>query len=293
MATKLKEILFLQQLKGIGVAKINNSYLSVIRQHDFETLKTAVLRNEKKLTDEDIRQADYISSKILDDLLSDDTLQAVTVFDDEFPEKLRSLGGKKPPIIYARGAIEALKRPGLAVVGTRHPSLISVKAGRSMVEYAIKQSNPIIISGLANGCDEVAHTAALDAGGITVAVLPSGFDNIMPISNRPLAKRILENNGCLISEYLPQTEPINAYFVRRDSLIAALAAGTLVIECEEKSGTMHTVDAAVSVRRPVACYYPSPLPEGFSGNDKMIKNKIADKISIHADLKGFLHKIES
>ena len=111
----------------------------------------------------------------------------------------------------------------------------------------------------------------MDNGGTTVAVLPSGFNHIMPASNRNLAARIVENGGCLVSEYPPETNPNNAFFARRDALIAALASGVVVMECKEKSVTMHTVDAALSIHRPVACYYLSLLPPDFLGTRNWLK----------------------
>lgn len=103
------------------------------------------------------------------------------------------------------------------------------------------------------GCDKIAHETTALAGKKIVAVLPSGVNVITPTSHKKLANSIIETRGCLLSEYEPNANVTRFTYVERDAVIAALSDATMVIECDVKSGTMHTVDAAEQMKRKLAC----------------------------------------
>lgn len=172
----------------------------------------------------------------------------LTIEDPGYPELLRA-APNCPPLLYLRGAIEPADARALAVVGTRNPS----PYGR---EAALRLTGPLaaagitIVSGLALGIDGVAHTAALEAGGRTLAVLGSGVDLPYPERHRRLADQIVEQ-GALISDYPLGTPPAPANFPPRNRIISGLSLGTLVVEAGERSGALITVTFALDQGREV------------------------------------------
>jgi DNA processing protein len=106
-----------------------------------------------------------------------------------------------------------------------------------------------VISGLALGIDAMAHRGSLEGGAPTIAVLGSGVDAIYPVSNRSLARRILENGGVILSEYPPGTSPMKWHFPARNRIISALARGVLIVEAPAKSGALITAQFALEQNR--------------------------------------------
>lgn len=287
---KLLELLFLEQIHGFGTVKINR-LLNVVEASDSIDMMIRTLSDTVSLPEETLTTARHEAKRKYENLTSQPDLKVITVFDSEYPQGFFSLKDKKPVILYARGDISFLNSPGISVVGTRNPSAWTQRFGMNISKQIGLISGRIIVSGLALGCDRFAHEGALLAGVPTVAVLPSGVNVITPPSHKDLANRIVENGGCLISEYDPDSPATKVSFVRRDSLIAAMTDITFVIECAEKSGTMHTVDAAFQMERHLACYYPdeNALKKGakesdYLGNSKMILEMGAETINRQKDL---------
>jgi DNA processing protein len=129
-----------------------------------------------------------------------------------------------------------------------------------------------IISGLAFGIDALAHQAALDAGGLCIAVLPSPLDNIVPVYNRPLAERILAQGGALISEYAPGEPAMKQNFIARNRLMSGLAQAVLITEAGEKSGALHTYNFAVEQGRDVLAVPGNIHQQGSVGTNNIIKS---------------------
>lgn len=187
-----------------------------------------------------------------------------------YPERLREIDNP-PSRLYALGNIDIINNYGIAVVGSRTNTQYGEKMcktfTKNLVEYDLN-----IISGLAIGIDSIAHKTCLKNSGKTIAVLPSGFENIYPEINRPLAKEILDNHGVLISEYEPKIEPDSKKFVERNRIVAGLGIGTLVVEAGERSGTSITVRHTKVQGKPVFSI-PSSL-ENIKGKttNNLIKN---------------------
>jgi DNA processing protein len=130
----------------------------------------------------------------------------------------------------------------------------------------------VIISGLAFGVDALAHQAAIDAGGLCIAVLPSPLDNIVPVYNRRLAEQILEQGGALVSEYAPGEYPAKQNFIARNRLMSGLAQVILITEAGEKSGAMHTFNFAAEQGRQVLAVPGNINLAGSIGTNNLLKS---------------------
>ena len=168
-----------------------------------------------------------------------------------------------PPVLFVLGCVEALHTPQLAMVGSRKPTAAGRKTARDFAA-SLARAGLTITSGLAVGVDAASHEGALDANGVTVAVLGTGLDTVYPSQNTQLAARIREK-GALVSEFPPRTAPLAQNFPRRNRIISGLAHGTLVVEAAERSGSLITARLAAEQGREVLAIpgsIHSPLSRG-------------------------------
>jgi DNA processing protein len=164
-----------------------------------------------------------------------------------YPPLLREI--YDPPVaLFFRGSLPNPEAPLAAMVGTRKPSPQSA-AQAYRIAHDLARAGVSVVSGLALGIDSMAHRGNLEGGAPTVAVLGSGLDKVFPASNRPLARRILETGGCLLSEYPPGTGPYTWNFPARNRIISGLARGVLIVEAPEKSGALITARFALEHNR--------------------------------------------
>lgn len=195
----------------------------------------------------------------------------LTLRADQLPEDTQRLA--RPPLaLQLAGQTSWLSQhPRLAVVGSRkmtdYGALVT-----SRLLAALAPWRPIIISGLAYGVDAAAHKAAIDNGCPTVAVLPAGLNQVYPRAHQGLAERILEAGGALVSEYPPNQPPRAHHFIERNRLVAALADALLVTEAGLKSGTMHTVAAALELGRTVLAVPGSIAAPQSAGSNNLLKS---------------------
>ena len=165
----------------------------------------------------------------------------------EYPERLKEIYDP-PPVLWVRGAAALLSRPGIAIVGTRHPS----PYGTGMTEMLARDlavRRLLIISGMARGIDSSAHKGALAARMPTLAVWGTGIDVIYPKENKKLAEEILATGGAIISELPMGTFPAPQNFPRRNRILSGLAVAVLVVEAAENSGTRVTARCAADQNR--------------------------------------------
>ncbi len=190
---------------------------------------------------------------------------------EQFPSALHEIP-QPPKVLYMRGVLPPEEYVHLAVVGSRkHTSY-----GRDACEKLIKglKGYPIVIvSGLALGIDSIAHRAALSAGLITLSMPGSGLDNraLYPRSNAGLADEIVENGGCMLSEFPPTMKAELFTFPQRNRLMAGISKATLVIEAAEKSGTLITARMALDYNRDVLVLPGSIFSTTSSGTNKLIR----------------------
>ena len=196
-------------------------------------------------------------------------MREIELEDKEYPEKLRIIPDA-PKKLYVEGNIDNLNSMCIAVVGSR----ICTKYGEKWCEKFVKQlvnHNITIVSGMAIGIDSIAHKTAIKYGGRTIAVLPSGFNNIFPNENKYLYRNILNSNGTIITEYPPSILADSKKFLERNRIVSGLAKGVLVIEAAYRSGTSVTARIAVSQNRDVFCI-PGSLDNPKSiGTNNLIK----------------------
>lgn len=168
----------------------------------------------------------------------------ITALDAAYPPRLRALGKHAPAVLFCRGNSALLTSDrSVAVIGARN----STEYGDSVAELfasELVRRGVTVISGLARGIDSIAHRAALDAGGNTIAVLGCGIDVLYPPNNARLQERIAEE-GLLISEFAPGQPALPHHFPQRNRIIALLGRGVLVVEAGSRSGTRLTVDWAL------------------------------------------------
>lgn len=174
----------------------------------------------------------------------------VTAWKDAHYPRLLEQIPDPPYLLTYRGNLDVLQQPTVAVVGTRTPSSYGIAVTRKLVGE-IAKAGVTIVSGLALGIDAIAHRSAIEAGGMTVAVLGSGLDRIYPPSHRPLADHIVQGHGELLSEFFPDTDPDRHHFPLRNRIIAGLAHATLVIEGNADSGSLITARVALDYNREV------------------------------------------
>ena len=168
----------------------------------------------------------------------------------EFPELLRQIHDP-PQALFLRGAgdVDLLARPAVAIVGARACSPYGAQVAR-MLGRELGAAGLVVVSGLARGVDGEAHRGALEAEGLTVAVLGCGIDRDYPAAHAELGRRICER-GLIVSEYEPGVEPAPWRFPARNRIIAGLAAATVIVEARERSGALITADFALEDGREV------------------------------------------
>lgn len=200
----------------------------------------------------------------------DNNIRPLFFTEPEYPTRLNSPETDDCPVLlYCLGEANLNPERSVAIVGTRRATFIGMDNTTFLVRE-LKGYNPHIVSGLAYGIDTASHSAALDQGLPTIAVLGHGLDRIYPASNRTLAKRILESGGALVSEYPSGTAINPRHFPARNRIIAALSDATVVVEASEKGGALITAAIAGSYQRDVFAI-PGRLGDTYSkGTNNLI-----------------------
>jgi len=193
----------------------------------------------------------------------------ISLSDLEYPSRQKEIYDP-PVVLFVKGSIEVLAQPGIAVVGTRHPTPYgSGMAERLSTDLAAR--GLVIISGLARGIDTMSHRGANAAKGKTVAVLGTGIDVMYPKENTRLAEQIVGLGGALISEFPVGTFPAPQNFPIRNRIISGMSAGVLVVEAAEYSGTRITSRLALEQNRDVYAVPGNVTNKNSWGPNTLIK----------------------
>ena len=243
-------------------------------KNDNKRIKVPTLE-EVKLAYERVEKIVSLSKK--------QNIETIDILHKDFPKKLKLIENA-PQVLFYKGNYNAIINENtLAIIGSREAS----QKNAYEMAYLFAKENYSIVSGLAMGCDTYAHKGCLDANGMTVGVLSSGLDTMYPIQNRELAERIIENNGCLLSEYPIGFTSFKNNFIERDRIESGLSLGTIVIEANIKSGTMHTANFTLEQERVLACFNINK-----SGNKFLLENDKAISINGKEDMPKIKYQLE-
>ncbi|MGC9520893.1 MAG: DNA-processing protein DprA [Anaerolineae bacterium] len=196
-------------------------------------------------------------------------VHVLTSSSPDYPQLLAQIPDA-PPVLFVRGDLAPADEWSVAMVGTRKASSYGREVARRLAGE-LAQSGVTIVSGLARGIDGVAHRAALEAGGRTIAVLGSGVDHIYPAEHRKLAAAIAEN-GAVISDYPLGTRPEGQNFPPRNRIISGLSLATIVVEAGLRSGALITADFALDQGRDVFAVPGSILSPGSAGCNRLLRD---------------------
>lgn len=187
----------------------------------------------------------------------------------DYPALLRDIPDA-PPVLFVRGEITPADEWAVALVGTRKASVYGREVAHRL-SGDLAHNGVTVVSGLARGVDSVAHKAALEAGGRTIAVMGSGVDYIYPAEHRKLAEEIIEN-GALVSDFPLGTRPEASNFPARNRIISGLSLGTVVVEAGLKSGALITADFALDHGREVFAVPGSILTSASAGCNRLLRD---------------------
>jgi DNA processing protein len=238
-------------VKGIGTVRLRvliDTFgdLQSAWEAPVDALRAAGL--SAKVVESLVKVRTEISLEVVSERIRSAGTEVLTWQDEDYPGRLREVNGS-PPVLYVRGDLLPEDEWAVAIVGTRRMTSygrqIAEKVARTMASSGVT-----VVSGLARGVDAVAHRAALDAGGRTLAVLGSGIDRIYPPEHKRLAEKI-SNRGALISDYPFGTPPEAFNFPPRNRIISGLSMAVVVIEAGTRSGALITASFAADQGRDV------------------------------------------
>lgn len=262
-------------LNNLGVG---NSNIDKLINH-FDNLLDLWSANSKE-----IHSIYNINSKVKEKIISNKNKQAleklflnikkenikvITIFDEKYPERLRYINDK-PKVLYLKGNIIEEDYFAIALVGSRKATSYGMWACEKFTKE-LTDMGITIISGLANGIDAIAHKTAIDNGGRTIGVLGNGIDLVYPKKNLSLYKK-MEEVGAVITEFPLGTQPLPYNFPQRNRIISGMSMGIIVIEAQEKSGSLITASHASEQGKDVFAL-PGNINSIFSsGTNKLIRD---------------------
>ncbi len=200
-------------------------------------------------------------------LFNEQGITCIGFWQDEYPKQLKRLHDV-PPLIWAKGNLEFLHVPQIAIVGGRNASFHGIKFAKN-ISYALSHAGFTIVSGLARGIDKAAHQGALQNR--TIAVLAGGVDRLYPQENTSLYKELLQNH-LVISEMPPGVEPTAELFPRRNRIIAGLSSCICVIEAALKSGSLLTAKYGLDLGVSIFSCPGHPYDPRTKGSNMLIKD---------------------
>jgi len=209
------------------------------------------------------------------------SVDVVTFWDDRYPRRLRAID-QPPPILYVAGTLPPEDAPSVAVVGTRS---CTTQYGKPATEQLVRSwvaRGCVIISGLANGIDTIAHEACVRSSGTTVAVIASGIGRITPINAQRLSERIRTTGGAVVSEHPYHVAALPPYFPARNRIISGMSDAVIVVESKSTGGALITADFAIKQQRTVWAV-PGPITSSRSEGTNALINTGAARMLMRAD----------
>jgi len=257
--------------------------------HDFDTLRKMVINDNmtllpKKIVEKFQKSYIKIEELAVEECKSIKDIHICTIYDIDYPISLLQYENAPFGIFYKGNISMVNEKKNISIVGSRKCTRYGIDVTNSMVE----QLSPYeinIVSGMAKGIDSVAHRAAIKNNINTIAVLGSGIDVIYPKENYRLYHEILENSGCIISEFPLGTPPLSRNFPMRNRIISGMCELLVVTEGGEKSGTLITVGAALEQGKNIIVVPGSIFSSESKGTNKLIK----DGAYVYTDIEDVLN----
>ncbi|WP_228407706.1 DNA-processing protein DprA [Proteus cibi] len=271
ISSSTKLLLTLSMLKGVGPVflkkiafhhpSLEELTLSELSKSDAKLANILNAYNELSIVYDKVEEQIEYAEK--------NNFRILSILDNEYPALLAKTNDD-PCILYVKGNLSSFPEKSVAVIGTREPTNHGSLIAERITTFFVEQ-NWSIVSGLAIGCDTIAHKTALDNGGHTVAILAHGLQTIAPRQNEKLANRILEQGGALITEYPFGQEIQRAQYVKRDRIQAGLSRGVVMIQSDIKGGSLHASRASLDYDRWLAVPYPTDV-DYFNNEPKIQAN---------------------
>ncbi|MFS2048585.1 DNA-processing protein DprA [Variovorax sp. Varisp41] len=251
------KLLQLLHLRGVGPAKLGKlAFTPSFRDATVQQLAELILKkpaselmanilSAREFAEKQILAAEKSSAKIL------------SILDFDFPKLLKNTFDA-PLIIYVIGKFHSKPEKSISIIGTRQPTQHGVIVGERITEV-FSRNGWSVVSGLALGCDALAHRTALAAGGHTVAVLAHGLQTVAPKQHSKLASQIVDEGGALVTEYGFGIFPMPYQYVKRDRIQAGLSRGVVMIQSDVTGGSLHASRAAIEYGRVLAVPKPTRL----------------------------------
>lgn len=269
-----KTIAWLNSAKGISNRKIEKlleyfNYKTSYLWDNFENEKFNLKILDLNIINDLSKSKSDFEEKLLIKLY-EENVSIVTSFDNEYPSKLKNIDGA-PYILYYKGNLKKINDISIAVVGSRKATAYGKWAAEKLTSE-IAELGVNIISGLATGIDAIAHKTAIKYNAKTVGVIGSGIDICYPRSNENLYKEIEDKNGVIITEHPFGMQPMPNNFHARNRIISGLSDGVLIIEAQERSGTLITAGHAADQGREIFAV-PGNIDSLYSkGTNLLIKD---------------------
>ncbi|MFP1645985.1 DNA-processing protein DprA [Pontitalea aquivivens] len=253
---KTRALLALSMLKGVGPAALRR----IAALHGFEKLPKDELsshlpRNIAAGTSSDAWLEASSAADRQIQLAHAAGARVISSADTDYPRLLAETRDD-PRILFVKGRLASSPEKSVAIIGTREPTDHGRIIAQRLTGFFVGEGWSVV-SGLAIGCDAIAHEAALDAGGHTVAVMAHGLQTVAPSRHKKLAQRIIESGGALVTEYRFGQEPLPTNFVKRDRIQAGLAQGVVMVQSDVTGGSLHASRASIDYGRWLAIPYPT------------------------------------
>ncbi|ALI98103.1 DNA-processing protein DprA [Rufibacter tibetensis] len=242
---------------------------------------------------EAISVARKVSERILA-LSGKNGIRIISRFDADYP-KAFLLMEDMPLLVHVKGNLEVLNNQAIAILGKKEPSAFTQEEGPKLAQL-VSREGFTIVSGLAAGCDSIAHRAAVESHAPTIAVMAGGLHDILPEENKNLSRRILEEGGLLLSEYAYGEKARRGTYIARGRLQTALSRGVIVLETDLAGGTMESVRYAAKQKKKLGCLYPSSAGsawgEQFAGNLVLLEQNKARRLGTEAEIHHFVSSLK-
>ncbi|KUJ96305.1 MAG: processing protein [Desulfonauticus sp.] len=270
--TREKELfafLVLREIKGVGPARIKRIVLDYKSPYLFleEARKDVKLLSKLGINSLELDGCWQKATSLVEEILKKN-VSYLLFTDDNYPSLLREIS-TPPPLLFYKGRLSLLQKTKVALVGARRCTAYGLKMAEELAS-TLSAAGICVVSGLAVGIDARAHSFALRGEGKSIGVLGCGLDVVYPRQNKTLFEQMQEQ-GLLLSEFLPSTEPEPQNFPLRNRIISGLSLGVVVVEAAKKSGSLITAQFALEQNREVFAVPGTCKMNSFAGCNALIQ----------------------